>query len=297
MLQLCLLVLTFWAQQPSQPQQPLPEAAPFIAEFRKTLERDEKLLAQYTYTEKETEMSLDSKGRTKKSETNVYQVIHGDEEWKTYRRRISKNGVPLSEKDLEKQDRKKQERFAKEARKRAGQSEAKQQQEKAKSDREDRETTDDIFAMYDIRLVRREMLDGVSTILATFKSKPNYKAKTSDGKIMQHIAGRAWIAEEDHQLAKLEAEIVDPISIGAGLLAKLQKGSTLAFERRKINNEIWLPVKVEAVVNGRLLLLKGLNIHQVTEYSEHKKYSVDTVLTFGDKPLAPATPPSKPKPQ
>ncbi len=80
---------------------------------------------------------------------------------------------------------------------------------------------------------------------------------------------------------KLEAEIIDPISIGAGILAKLQKGSTVAFQRRKVNNEVWLPVRVEASLNGRLLLLKGINIHEITEYSEHKKYTVDTILKFG----------------
>ncbi len=282
MLQFCILFLAFCSQAPDKP---LPELKSFLEEFRKTLQRDSKLLSQYTYTEKETEITLDSKGKTKKSETNVYQVIHGDEEWKTYRRQTVKNGEPVTEKELQKQDQKEKERVEKETRRRQSQSEAKRRQEKEKSDREDREIMDDVFSMYDIQLIRREPRDGVSTIVVTFKSKPNYRPQTGDAKILQHIAGRAWISEDDHELARLEAEIVEPISLAAGLLAKLQKGSTLAFERRKVNNEIWLPVKVDASVNGRLLLLKGLNIHQITEYSEHKKYSVDTILTFGDAPL------------
>ena len=128
------------------------------------------------------------------------------------------------------------------------------------------------------------MLDGISTILVAFKAKPGYKPRSREGKVLQHIAGQAWIAEDDHQLAKLEAEIIDTISIGAGLLAKVQKGSRLNFERRKINDEIWLPVRVDASLNGRLLLLKGINQHEVTEYSDHKKYTVDTILKFGEVP-------------
>jgi hypothetical protein len=31
-----------------------------------------------------------------------------------------------------------------------------------------------------------------------------------------------------------------------------------------------------------VLLLKGFNIRNITEYSDHKKYSVDTRLTFPD---------------
>ena len=188
---------------------------------------------------------------------------------------------------MEKKDREEKARVAKETVKIGKQSDAKRQQDKAKADREEQETLDDVFAMYDLQIVRREMLSETSTILVTFKPKANYKPRTSDGKSLQHIAGRAWIAENDHELARLEAEIIDPISFGGGLLAKLNKGSTLVFERRKINGEIWLPVKEEANLNGRLLLLKGLNMRLIFDYSEYKKFGADIQLIFGELPAAP----------
>jgi hypothetical protein len=284
LLHICLLLFAVWL---AQEEKPLPEAKTFLAEFRKTLHSDNRLLSQYTYTEKETEIALDSKGNTRKTETNVYQMIHGAEDWQTYRRQIVKNGVPLSEKDLEKQDREEKDRVAKEARKRENESAARHDREKAKADREEQETLDDVFAMYDTQVVRRELLDSVATILVTFKTKPDYKPKTSIGKILQHVAGQAWIAEEDHELAKIQVEAIDPISFAAGLLARLQKGSSAVFERRKINNEIWLPVREEDFVNGRILLLKGLNLRDITEYSDYRKYSVDTILKFGETLVEP----------
>src|SRR5262245_6997856 len=220
MFRLLLLILALW---PQEQQTPLPDRDSFLSEFRKTLKRDETLLSQYTYTQSETEISLDSKGQPKKTEVNVYQVTHGREEWQTYRRHISKNGVPLPEKEIEKQDREEKERVQKELRKRQNQPEEKRLKEKAKEDREEKELTDEVFAMYDVQMIRREEIAGHPTILMTFKTKPNYKPKTSDGKILQHIAGRAWVTEDDHQLAKIEAEIIDPISIGAGLFAKLDR--------------------------------------------------------------------------
>ena len=284
MLQFCLLLFSMWLPQNDKP---LPEPRAFMAEFRKTLHSDNRLLSQYTYTEKETEITLDSSGKAKKTEINVHQMIHGAEEWQTYRRQIVKNGVPLTEKELEKQDREERDRVAKETRKRADESASRRDQEKAKADREEQEILDDVFAMYDVRMVRRELVDSIATILVTFRAKPDYKAKTREAKVLQHIAGRAWIAEDDHELARLEAEAIEPISFAGGLLAKLQKGSKLAFERRKINNEIWLPVREEANVNGRILLLKGLNVRDITEYSDHRKYSVDTILKFGETPVEP----------
>ena len=281
LLRTCLLLLAVFS--PEQ-EKPLPEQASFMEDFRKNLHAPDKLLSRYTYTENETEATLDSKGKIKKTETNIYHVFHGTEEWQTYERQISKNGVPLTQRELEKQDGKERERVEKETHKRASWSEAKRQQEKAKAEREERESTDDIFATFEYQVVRREMLNGVSAILVNFKPKKNYKPKTGDAKNLQHVAGRAWIAEDDHQLVKLEAEVIDQIKIGAGLLAKLQKGSTLALELLKINDEIWLPVKFEMLLNGRLLLLKGLNMRIIVEFSEHKKFNVDTILDFREIP-------------
>ena len=92
---LCLPVLPLRAQE-----KPLPDLPSFISDFRKTLHSDDKLLSQYTYTEKETSNTLDSKGNIKKSEVNVYQVFNAEEDWKSYRRQIVRNGVPVSEKEL-----------------------------------------------------------------------------------------------------------------------------------------------------------------------------------------------------
>ena len=282
LLGLCLPVLSLQAQE-----KPLPDPASFISDFRKTLHSDDKLLSQYTYTEKETSNTLDSSGKVKKSEVSVYQIFNAEEDWKSYRRQIVKNGVPVSEKELEKKDREEKERVEKETNKRGKQSEAERQKDKAKADREEQEILDDVFALYDLHLVRRDILNGISTILVTFKPKADFKAKTKEGRILQHIGGSAWIAEDDHELARLEAEIIDPISVGAGILAKVNKGSTVVFERRKINGEIWLPVKEEATVNAKILMLKGFNLHEITEFSEYKKFGADVQLIFGevsDKP-------------
>ena len=277
LLGLCLPVSLLQAQE-----KPLPDPAGFISEFRKTLHSDGKLLSQYTYTEKETSDTLDSKGKVKKSEINVFQVFNAEEDWKSYTRQIVKNGVPVSEKELEKKDREEKDRVEKETNKRQKKSEAERQKEKEKADREEKEILDDVFALYDLQLVRRDILNGISTILVLFKPKMDFKPKTREGKILQHIGGSAWIAEDDHELARLEAEVVDTISIGAGILAKLNKGSTLAFERRKINGEIWLPVKSEATLNAKVLMLKGYNLREVSEYSEHKKFGADVHLIFGE---------------
>jgi hypothetical protein len=262
--------------------EPLPEPHAFLAEFRKTLHSDNKLLSQYTYTEKQSELTLDARGNTKKSDVDIYQVFHGPEDWQTYERQTVKHGKPLTAQELDKQDRDEKQRVARETAKRAKVSEAKRSEKKAREDREEQELMDDIFSMYDLQLLRRESINGVSAIVVSFKARPDYKPKTAGVKNLQRIAGNAWIAEDDHELVKIEAEVTDAISIFGGFLAKVQKGSTLFAERRKINDEIWMPFRAEARINGRLLLLKGVNIHELVEYSDYRKFSVDTNLEFGE---------------
>jgi hypothetical protein len=265
-----------------QDEKLLPEPHAFLAEFRKTLHSDNKLLREYTYTEKETELTLDDKGKTKKTNVDVYQVFHDAEDWQTYERQTVKNGKPLTVQELDKEDRDEKQRVARETAKRAKESEANRSEKKAREDREEQEFMDDLFSMYDLHLIRRESVNDVSTIVVSFKAKPDYKPKTAFVKNLQHIAGNAWIAEDDHyELVKVEAEVIDAISL-FGFLAKVQKGSTIYGERRKINNEVWLPFRAEAHINGRLLLLKGMNIHLVNEYSDYRKFSVDTNLKFGE---------------
>jgi len=65
MISLCFCVSFLLVQD--QPKS-LPELKPFLAELRKTLHTDRHLLGQYTYTEKQTVMQLDSKGTPKTTE-------------------------------------------------------------------------------------------------------------------------------------------------------------------------------------------------------------------------------------
>src|SRR6516162_6503894 len=69
MLALYLFAAIFFVQDQ---QKPLPELKPFLEELRKTLHTDGLLLSQYTYTDKLTEIELDSKGKAKKTEVSAF---------------------------------------------------------------------------------------------------------------------------------------------------------------------------------------------------------------------------------
>jgi hypothetical protein len=123
------------------------------------------------------------------------------------------------------------------------------------------------------------MLDGRSAVVATFTSRPGLETSTRPGKVLKKFSGKAWIDEADRQLVRVEAELTDDLSFGFGILAKLRKGARAEMQRRKVNDEIWLPSEVHFMGHARLFLVKGLNVDTLSQYSDYKKFTVETEST------------------
>ena len=133
-------------------------------------------------------------------------------------------------------------------------------------------------------MVRREPVDGIDTILATLTPKRGAKPRTADGKLMQKFKARAWISESDHELARVEIEAIDDLSFGLGLLARVHKGTVATYQRRKVDGTTWLPAEVTWTGSGRVLLLRRLRLQGVSEFSNYRRYTVDTTTTIATSP-------------
>jgi hypothetical protein len=68
--------------------------------------------------------------------------------------------------------------------------------------------------------------------------------------------------------------------MGFGVLARLQKGSTLSFLRRKVNGEVWLPAAVSYSGAVRAVLVRVLRRSGTSEFSGYRKFTVDTAATY-----------------
>jgi hypothetical protein len=280
---LCL-IQAFPAAQDSA--KPLPNLDEFLKGVRAHLHSDRLLLSQYTYTQKQTEHQFDKKGKLRKTIVRVFEVYPSLEEGFTYMRLISRDGKPLSSAELEKQDRAHDKKVREHARKleREGTDEktrrlAKEAEERRKEDKD----IDELFQLYQISMVGRENLDGHSAIQLTFQPRTNYKPKTTEAKIMMKVAGKAWIGEEDYELLRLQFELIDTISIGLGMLIRLNKGTSATFQRRRVNNEIWLPAESRFAGSARILLVKGLRTESISEFSDYRKFSVSSTVTFSNR--------------
>lgn len=258
---------------------PLPEMREFLDHVRENLRSDDTLIADYTFTEKNTEMRLDSKGGVKKTKTATYEVYPSEGPGKMYRRLVARDGKPLDEKELAAEDKEQEARAERRRLRRENETPADRDKRLAKDEAEkkkEREIVEELFRMDELVLERREPIDGRSTILISFKPRPGYKPASEDAQALQKLAGRAWMDEENYQLVKLEATLLDSLGVGPGRLIRLQKGAQAVLVRRRINNEIWLPARARFTGAAKAFFFVIGRVDVQSEYSDYKKFSVST---------------------
>lgn len=267
-------------------EEPLPDLEEFLQEVRKHLRSDRLLLSQYTYTEKNTVRRFDKKGNLKTTHERIYEIYPSDEPELTYRRLIAEDGNPIDSRKLEKQDRKhdrKQQKHRKKLEREGTDQRERREDREEKARQKEEAAIDEMYRLYQIEMEGREYLERHPTIVLSFQPRPGFKPKTREGKILAKVAGRAWFSEEDCELVRAEFSVMKDISFGWGLLVKLNRGASGSLKRRKINDEIWLPAEWRFKGSARLLLFKGMHVELQSQYSDFRKFSVESQVKFGNQ--------------
>lgn len=264
-------------------ERPLPDQASFLREVRTHLRTDSALQSSYIYTETRREQKLDGRGRVQQESVKVFESYPGLPGEGRWERLISENGRPRAAADLEKEMRqrqKKAEALVRESSEQPAKQQARQQRDYAEQRREFDAVLDDLFLVYDIRMERRESINGHDTIVFFLSPRPNAKPRTREGRQMRTFTVRAWVSEAEKELVRIDAEAIDTLSMGFGLLARLHKGAKLSFVRTKVNDEVWLPSRVSYSGSARVGLVAVLRRSGGSEFSGYRKFSVDTSTTY-----------------
>lgn len=259
---------------------PLPDSQPFLQEVKKRLQADEARQSNYMYVETRKRYAPDKAGNPTLTGVRVfesYPALPGESRW---RRRISEDGKPVPAAQLEKTDRERQKKVQEYLRKLEKQSDKERAADRDKKRREEAANVDDIFRVFDIRMLGREALEGHDTIAFSLTPRPGAKPQTGDGKMLRHFKGKAWVSESEYELVRMEIEALDTVSFGFGILARLHKGSRSAFQRRKVGEE-WLPASASSKASARLLLFKRLQIEVTAEFTDYRKFTVATDTVYG----------------
>ena len=279
---------------PKKSQVQLPDLQALFKKIDENQKALRKITENYTGTRTEQETEYDGSGKAKKVETNQYTFFYLDgEEVSTL---VQKDGKPLSEPEQKKENEKTRKRIE-ELQKHEAKKEAKEKraEEQAKEEKNGDPGIEVFLRACEFTNPRRERFRGQDVLVFDFQPNPAFKPQKLEEKVVQKLAGVVWIDEKALDVSRLEAYFVGDMKIAGGLLANLQKGTSLVFEQAFINNEVWLPTYAEAHVGVRVLLLKGFKVDEVTRYSDYQRFNVQSLATIG-KPKETVEKPASPQP-
>jgi hypothetical protein len=258
---LAILASIGHAQQAANVPEPnIPDLMLKVADHQKQLE---KVRENYTFTSAQTVEVIDSNGHVTKTETeeNDDFFVNGH----LIERTVKKNGKPLTGHDEEKET----ERVTKLVEKAEKTPPGQPLEGQTISVRR-------LLDIMDVRNPRRETYRGRPTIVFDFIGRRNAKTHGLAEDASKKLQGTIWIDEAGLQVAHLEASFNDKFRVGGGLLATVDKGTNFRFDQAPVEEGLWLPTGSEAVVQGRLMIVKSLRQHITERDYDFKVFRVET---------------------
>jgi hypothetical protein len=107
-------------------------------------------------------------------------------------------------------------------------------------------------------------------LLSKYKMEPNpaFKPTSRLTAVFAKVRGFIWIDEDSGELARIEGEVTEDISVGL-FLAKVYKGSHFMQERYEFSPGLWLASFSQYDFDGRKFF-SGFSIHERTFYSNYR---------------------------
>ena len=245
------------------------------------LDRDNhnsQLARDYTYREHSVTTAYNGSGipGERHSETHDVLILYG----RPYRKLVEEDGQPLSAD----QKRKEEERLQKamDRRRKASEEDGRERREYEKRRAEERKLLEQIPLAYDFKIAGRETIDGRSVFVIDAEPKRGYKSYDMRTGILSKMRGRMCIDATEYQWVKIEAQVTGTISFG-WVIARLGPGSSLNFEQRRVNDELWLPARAQIELDGRFALFKKIRAGIELTYSNYQKFQADSrVVATGE---------------
>jgi len=130
-------------------------------------------------------------------------------------------------------------------------------------------------------------------ILARYAMAPNpsFKPSSRFTSIYPKVRGFVWVDEESAQLARIEGDVTEDISVGL-FLAKVYRGSHFMQERYEFSPGLWLPSFSQYDFDGRKFF-STFSIHERTFYSNYKRLGPPPDTLAAIRAELAATPPAK----
>ena len=118
-------------------------------------------------------------------------------------------------------------------------------------------------------LIGGEQRDGRVLLKYSMNPNPAFKPTSRATSIYPRVRGTVWVDEASGELARIEGEVTEDISLGL-FLARVYKGSRFMQERYEMVPGVWLPSFSQYDFDGRKFL-SSFSLHERTFYSHYRR--------------------------
>jgi hypothetical protein len=212
------------------------------------------------------EFSKDGSVGSRRSETKEIVIVAG----RPFERLIARNDKPLVDKEAWREQQKLDREVA------GWQHESAADRIKDEKERaEDRKFIREAPDAFVFHMLGVENVSGQPAWIIQAEPKPGYRPVQARAKLFTKVRAKVWIEQSTYHWVKMEAEALDTLTFGFGLL-RVAPGGTLHFEQIKVNGEIWLPSSALIHADARLALIKKLPGEIDIRYSDYRKFQSDS---------------------
>ena len=119
------------------------------------------------------------------------------------------------------------------------------------------------------RLIGYESINNRPAYIVQLLPNPKHRLinNTSD-RIMNQMQVKIWVDQEEFQVSKMEAKLVEPVKMFAGVIGSINSAYIL-LEQKRLTPKIWTDYKLEAYYDIRIILSKSSG--KITSHSSDFK--------------------------
>ena len=260
------------------PASEFPDPDAFMRKVRAAARLDYEILREFTYLERRRDIKLSKLGKVTIGPMRTFEVYPSAVPGRTYKRLVEVDGRRLDPAELARRDAEREQSLRENEERRRQESAADRRARLEREARERRErdaVLDDALTVFDVTFTKREIQDGRSILVGRVTPRPGARVTTREGRWLKMFAGDVWISEADHQIVRLDMRAQDDVSIGWGILGRVNRGSRFVFVRRNVLGA-WLPAEVTFDATGRTLLFRKFQINTTTTFSEYRRRAAST---------------------
>jgi hypothetical protein len=126
-----------------------------------------------------------------------------------------------------------------------------------------------------------DTLNGVPVVRLRFKPNPDFNPPARETMVYRGMQGHMWIEPKEERLAKMDAQLVDDVSFGWGIIGRLNKGGHFIIEQSKIGPGRWETTHMDLDFVGKVLIFKTIKIKENETASEFRPAPPNLTLAQG----------------